>query len=811
MEALIDDTRLALRSLRRRARSSLLIVATLAVGIACTTAMFSVVRAVLLQPLPWPESDRLATIWNRPPGSADRLILSLREIRDLQEMAEGFEVGSYSTDDETLSIHDRDVTLQVTWVTRETLSFLGAKPILGRSFHDEEFLFRGPGTAILSHAAWHRYFGGDAEALGQTIDVGGRSHEVIGIMQPGISLPQELKNRQRTDLWIGTTLGWANEWPRETRMFPALVRLDQGTSLEAARAELDRAMNEMARQHPSVYPPGWKAELSPIDAEILGPVRSPILALFGAVFFVLLIACANVAHLLLAQIDGRRGEIALRCALGARHLRIARQLLIESLLLALAGGVFGLVAAFGTIELLLAIQPGDLPRIETVSVDPTVLLFALGVALLTPLVFGLVPILGAAGGDLQPALRRQRAAAVAGLRPSLGRRTLVVAEIALATVLLAGAVLLVGTLRNLARADLGFESQGLTVASVAAPRDARDNASKVVFWDALRTHVGSQSAIDVASTTMSLPFRSGVLSRGLEIEGMSAAQLELPRVTIERAAPRVAEAMGYPLIQGRDFAEEDRRGAVPVALINETLAEYLEDRPVGQRVRIPQQETPWLTVVGVVADAVHEGIDEPIAPRIILPYTQFDDIGMRVTSFNWLALRTQEGAGPTLETLRTWVREVDPDAAILYRFDMEDDVVAEAMARHRFAASVLSLFAGLALVLAVVGIYSLLAYLIHRGRHEIAVRMAIGAKRRDIHRQVSRLGLTLGLAGLAVGIPAALALTRLVETLLYEVEPTEPRAFAVAAAILLAASLTASALPADRATRVEPMEVLRSE
>ena len=809
MEHLVDDFRLALANLRRRGSLPVVIVLTLAVGIACTTAMFSVVRGVLLRPLPWPDSDRLAVIRHLPPGDADPLQLSQQEVRDLQQLLDGVEVGSYGWEDAEVEFGDRTEAVSMRNVTREAFEMLGAEAVAGRVFAPGEYDRRAPRPVMLGYELWQQLFGGDAAVVGRTIEVDGFSREIIGVMPPGFRMPLDFESGEPAQLWMGTTFDFALEWSRQSRMFPALARFEEGLSLEAARIELGRALDELRRRHGEVYPPGWRMTLTPVEDVVVGPVRPALLALFGAVFFVLLIACANVAHLLLAQNDARRHELAVKSALGARRGRLVRQLMLESLLLALCGGALGSFGAHAAVEMLIRFRGARLPRLESASVDPAVLLFGLAVSLATALLFGLLPAWKAAGGDLRSGLHPGRGT-VGGLRGPFSRRCLMVAEVALATVLLAGAGLLVESLRHLARADFGFEPEGLAMAGVLAPRQrAAPPEERLAFWDRVRDEGGRLPGVTDASLTMTVPLYSSVMSRPVEIED---GAVEVPRVSIERAAPRIASTMGYRVLRGRDLAAEDRPETTPVALVNESLARYLDRAAgdaVGRRLRLAGAST-WLTVVGVVGDVAHESLDTPAAPRLIVPTTQFPTTGMRMQSFMWLAVRT-DGPAPTVEAVREAARRVDPDVAVYRLLVMDDHVAASALARYRFAAFVLGLFAAVALGLAVVGIYGLLSYLVHRGRREVGVRLALGARQSDIHAQVSRQGLGLTLAGLTLGIPAALAATRLLESLLYGLTPTEPSAFVTTAVVLLGAALLASLLPAQRATRVEPVEVLRSE
>ncbi|MCG8458987.1 MAG: ABC transporter permease [Holophagales bacterium] len=816
MDQLAHDFRLALRNLGRRRGTSVTIVLTLAVGIACTTAMFGVVRGMLLRPLPWEDVDRLAVVTSVPPQSVDELELSAPEILDLQELLEGVEVGTYRGGSATVMFEDRTESYVQRRLTPEVFDFLGILPVLGRGFVDEDFETSAD-RVLLSHELWQRVFGSDREVIGRKLEIDGRQAEIIGVTPPNVSLPRDIVDGQRPQLFSPISLDRYESWPRQTRMFAGLARLRHGVSFESGQAELDRAMEELRRRHPNQYEAGWRLRLTPVEEEVLGEVRPAVLLLFGAVFFVLMIACANVANLLLAQNDRRSDELALRRALGAPRGRLVRQLMAENLVQALAACAIGTFGAFWAVETLLRLQPGNLPRIHSVAVDGQVLLFGLVASTLTVLAFGLIPALNATSPRMRSAMHRGRGA-VDGLRGTRGRQMLMVAEVALATVLLAGSGLLVESMRQLVSADLGFEPERLSAASVALPR-SYDRSEVPLFWYQLRQAAEELPGVEKASLVTMLPFYSGIMSREFEVEDADRGTRTVPRVSIDRAGPGVVETLGLPLSKGRDLTEQDREGTPLVALVNETLARYLGDEALGQRLRLAVPDNPddtfsppWVTVVGVVADMPHGDVEETVAPRVFLPYTQLPEIaGWRVPTFMWLALRTREGVEPGFDGVRAALREIDPSVAFSKTLVMEDHISGSVLARYRFSAFVLGLFAATALGLALVGIYALLSYRVHSGRREVGVRMAVGARRRDIHRLVNRQGLALVLAGLALGLPAALGLTGLLESLLYDVAPSDPRAFGVAGGLMLLVAFAASHLPARRATEVNPIDVLRGD
>jgi predicted permease len=817
VESLVYDLRLAVRNLSRHRAVTSLVVATLAIAIACTTGMFSVLRAVLLRPLPWPDSERLAMIWNVPPRAGDRLQLSVAELRDLDELLADVEVGSYSREATPVRLGERVETWDVCWVTAPVFAMLGARVALGRPFAPDEYGPSGPATVILSHETWRDAFGSDPQVVGKRLVLEGRSHEIVGVMPADVPLPLDYREGDRTQLWAGTGLGWAERWPRETRMFPALARIGEGTTFEHARSQLEHAFEELRRRHPETYPAGWRMELVPVADELFGELRPTLWALFGAVFFVLLIACANVAHLLLAQNDARRHELAIKGALGARRGRLVRQLMFESLLLALAGGAAGALGAYGAVAALLALRPGNLPRIDAAAVDSTVLLFALAASLATAFLFGLLPAVRASGARAGTSLPRGRGVA-GGLRPRGIRRLLLVGEVALATVLLAGAGLMVQTLRNLARADLGFEPEGLVALAVSLPRGAyEEGAARVRLWERLREGAAELPAVESASLTTLVPFWSGLMSRPMELERPAGEPATVPQVHVDRAAAGIAGTMGLRLLAGRDLAESDREEGEPVALVNETLARRLAadaslgvGRAVGRRLRF--EGRPWLTVVGVVGDNLQVTVDTPPAPRVFVPFAQVPVAGgWPVSSFAWLAARVEGDPAAQIAALRESIRSTDPEITVGAELSLADLVAASALAPYRFAGFVLGLFAAVALLLAVVGVYGLMSYLVRLGRQEVGVRMALGALRGQIHAQVLRQGLALAAGGLVLGLPAAFVTTRLLESVLYGVSPADATAFAVSGLLLAGVAAVASAVPARRATEVSPVEVLRSE
>lgn len=803
-----DDFAAAVRNLRKQGRFTLLVTLTLGVGIACTTAMFSVVRAVLLTPLPWPDADRLAFLGNVPPGSADVLQLSYREVQELQELVPELEIGTYSTDHSVVEIDGRPHELGLTWVSVEVFRLLGARATVGRVLAPEEFGPEGPATVMIGHELWTSAFGNDRGVLGRPILVDGEPREIVGVLPQGFALPGDLETGQRTQLWAGSGHGYARGWSRQTRMFPALARLRDRATFADARSRLESALADFRRRHAEHYPDGWALRLTPVEEHLFGELGPTLEALFAAVGFVLLIACSNVSLLLVARYDARRSELAVRNALGAGRRRLLRQLMLESLLLALGGGLLGLLGARLAVSSLLAFGPGQLPRLDAVGLDATVLTFGLVAAISTTVVFGLVPALTAAGRPAAEALRRGRGA-IGSLRARSGRRALLATEVALAAVLLVGSGLLVRSLRNLATTDLGFAPESLVAVGIAVPRDlARgETEAQVDFWERLRSGAERQAGIAAVSSTTMVPFASEVFSRPLRVEGSDVA---IPRVSIERAGPGLATTFGSPLVRGRDLGAGDDGNAPPVALVSRALANRLGDA-LGARVSL--EGSPWIEIVGVVEDRVHDDLEAIPAPRIVLATAQLPALGWRIPSFQWIVARAHPGvsSADALDAVRATARSLRPGVTTSPAFSLEDHLVDTAWARYRFAGFVLGIFSLVALGLALVGIYGLLACSVRAGHREIGLRLALGASPAIVARQVTREGLGLGIVGLALGLPVALATCHLLEAVLYGVRPTDLSTFLTTGALLLATTALAAAIPAQRAAAVAPTEALRAD
>ena len=792
---------------------SLLIVATLAIGIACSVSMYSVLAGVILEPLPWPQTDRLGVIWNRPPDAADPLEMSQQEIVDLQDLLPAMTIASYSRGRRSVRKERAEApqSALVTSATRELYALLGSEVRLGRNLEPQEFVRGGPRAVVASWEFWQGQLDGDPDRLGQPVLLGELDYTVVGVMPPEFPLPLDYVNGERTDLWTGTELGYAVDWPRTVRMFPAMARLDSSTSWAEAQVDLDRALATLRSRFPETYGDGWRMELVPVSEELLGRVRPAMIALFGAVLLVMLIACANVANLLLAQGDSRRSEIAVRAALGADRVRLIRQLLFESLWLSLAGGTLGACGAWLVVSGLPKLPAGDLPRFDRVGVDAGVLGFALLMSLATAILFGLVPALRLARRGERAALSSSRVSSggFSGSARLGGRQLLVVGQIAVAMVLIAGAGLLTQSLRNLLSADLGFEPKGLTSARVSAPRGATPD-ELVRFWDRVRARAAEEPGIASAAVTMNMPFSSGVMSRSGGVDGVGPP-VELPRVTLERAGPGIVKTMGYRLLEGRGLKEEDRVGAESVVVVNRRLAELLGGDAVGRRFRLLDSPTAWMTIVGVVDDVVGESIDASIAPRALISYTQFADLGRRMQSQMNLMLRAEDSQPIDAVTIARLMEAVDPGSAVSRSADMSSVVRDQGLAHYRFAAIVLSMFAAVAIAMSVVGVFGLLMYLVDGSRRALGIRLALGATGGQIRRSVQRGALVLALLGVVIGLPVAVAATRTLDSLLYEVSSTDLRSLVVAVAALVGTTVLAAALPARRAAKVPLTEVLRSD
>lgn len=800
MESLLQDLRYAVRTLRASPGFTLMAMLTLALGIGANSAIFSVVNAVLLRPLPYAHPERLVRVW--PESMVPQA--GFVEMRDRTRSFEHLG-GVGSEGDMVLTGQGTPERLRGVPVTGSVFPLLGVEAVAGRTFLPEEERAGGGRVVVLSHGLWQQRFGGDRAVVGRTITLDGFPHTVVGVMGAGFHFPS-----REAQVWTPVVLDAGNPgayWnPAGLFLFG---RLHEGATVEGALAEVRSVIPRIREAFPWPMPTEWGAGAGvvPLHEQVVGGVRTPLLLLLGAVGLVLLIACANVANLLLARGMARRREIATRVALGAARGRLARQLLTESLVLALLGGAAGLLLATAGGRMLVRLLPADMPRAEEIGTDASVLGFTLLLALLTGVAFGLFPALWGSRADLQASLKDGvKGTGGAGNRVS---RALVAIEVALAVVLVISAGLLVRSVSLLQQVDPGFRAGGVVTARLTPAGERYQDPERVrAFYRDLLARVQALPGVETASVTNQLPLDGGFASFPFEVEGQPLAPGATPPVGGSwLVSPGYLQAMGVPLVRGRGIEEADQAGAPDVALVNEKMAsQYWPGQDaVGKRFKPVWWQDRWLTVVGVVGNVRHEGLASVERPEFYRPFTQEPTAAMMLV----VRSRAADPAG-LVAAVRTAVADTDPDVPVS-DVRMMEQVVGASLARPRFVMLLLAVFAGVALVLGAVGIYGVMAYAVTQRRHEIGIRMALGAGPVSVQRMVVKGGLTLAVLGLLAGIAAAFATTRLLASQLFGVGPADPLTFVGVALAVMAVAFVATWVPARRATRVDPMVALRTE
>jgi len=795
----LQDVRYALRSLRRHPVFAFTAILTLALGIGANTAIFSAVYGVLLRPLPYPEPDRLLTIWGHH-ASIGRETASLPDFLDWRQARSFSGMAAWANATYTVTGTGEPQVVTGAQVTPNYFRVLGVTVPQGRDFRDEEER-GGARVAVLSQGYWQRAYGGRPDVVGRQITLSGAPYTIVGVGARGLALPEDV------DIWaplqIDTTLGRRNDF------LQVIGRLAPGVSPEAAGVELATIARRLESEYPNSNA-GWGVELIGLQERMVGEIRPALLVFMGAVGLVLLIVCANVANLMLARVAAREREVTIRAALGASRRRLVRQLLTESVLLALAGGVLGLGLAVWGVSALRNLDPGTLPRLDEVRLDGGALAFALVLSLGTGLLFGVIPALRVLGFDLRGGLA-EGGRALSGTRSGTRTRTaLVLAEVALASVLLVGAALLLRSFVGLQRVDPGFTTHGILTARVTLPRARYDDpARQVAFADALLEHARALPGVSGAALSTSAPVDDGLSYWAIALAGEQPPPEVVQDAVVYRTSAEFFQTFGLPLIRGRLFASSDRGESTPVAIVSQSLAQrYWPGRdPVGSRLTFgnPTDSTStWMTVVGVVGDVRQEGAVSPAYPQIYVPFAQVSGRSMVV------ALRTGQDPLALVPSLKQALASVDPNLA-LSRVTTMEQRVAGTLARPRVNALLLAAFAATALILAALGIYGVIAYSVVQRTREMGIRIALGARAKDVLGLVMRQGLAPVLIGLAIGLAAAAVGSRVLRSLLYGVAATDLATYAAVAAFLAAVAAAASYVPARRAARSDPMTALRTE
>ena len=793
----LQDLRYAFRTLIKQPGFTLIAIVTLALGIGANTAIFSVVNAVLLRPLPFRESDRLVMIWHHGAAAAggDRTPLAVADLLDLRAQSHSFE-GIAAVQYASLNYSNGEVPLQVRGVnvTSNFLTVLGVGVQLGRDFQTTDEAANGPATVIIGDQFWRTQFAADPNVVGRTINLNGVSTNIIGVMPPQLNFP-------RPEIQIWRALRLQQPTRRGPYFLTGVARLKPDVKIEQALADTKNAKSSFENNN-------FTVNLLSVNDFIVGEVRPALIALLVAVTFVLLIAAVNVANLTLVRSAARAKEISIRSALGASRTRLVQRLLTESLLLAIAGGVVGALCAVWGVSLLVKFAPDTLPRVDQIRVDGFVLLWTAIVSILTGVIFGLVPAWQNSRSNLNDVLRDGGRGSTESSARRRGRAVLVVTELALAVMLVTGAGLLIKSLWRLQHVDPGINSERvLTMQFSLRGQRYREERSVSEFAERFMSQTQTLPGVQAVAISNSLPPNETDFSSGFVLEGQadSASSTQIAYFTM--VSPDYFRVLGIPLKSGRVFSATDSADAPRVALINETLQRgyFPGQDPVGRRINTGSQREPaWSTIVGVVGDVKYNGLADAVQPAIYYPIAQNPTWGS-------IVIKTDLADPLSLTAaVRNEVRKIDPDLPLTNVMTMEDRL-SDAVAQPRFRTTLIALFAVVALILACVGIYGVISYSVTLRTHEIGIRMALGAQTGDVLTMVIRQAIVLAVIGVALGLSASYALTSLMSKLLFGVQPTDPATFVLTAAILSITALLASYLPARRATKIDPLEALRYE
>src|SRR5579863_1130115 len=822
MTALLNDLRYAFRNFAKNPVFTAAVILSLAIGIGANTSIFSITYALLLRPLPYKNADRLVILWNRSPG--------LNILQDWVSPAQYFDIKNGHSGFEQVAIAiggNFNLTgsgdperIGAIRTSSNLLPMLGVNAIAGRLFTPEEDSPGRAGTAILTYGMWANRFGSDPHMLGKSLIINGVTYEVAGILPKSFSLPREvlpiLYGTDHADLFLSLPMGADAPQHRGNEDYNILGTLKRGVTVAQAQAEMDALTARLRREHPEVYPPngGLTFGIVPLLDQVVGDARRPLLILLGSVGFVLLIACANVANLQLSRAVARQKEIAIRTALGAGRARIIRQLLTESIALALCGGALGILLSAWAIQWIRVLGPKSIPRLAEIGINTEALLFTLVLSLFSGVLFGLAPALRLGRADLHSALKNEsRGSAGTGSVWGRGnnlRGLLVISELALSVVLLIGAGLLIHSFAHLQNVQPGFNPKNvLTYELTMTGKKYADKPATLNTYRQLFENLERLPGVTAAGAVSPIPLSETFAWGPITVEGRTPLAGENFINADQRVvAGHYFQAMEIPLLQGRLFDDHDNLTNPQVAIVDEYMAQQLWPNadPIGKRIRNGglDSTSPWITVVGVVGRIRQYTMDTESRIAFYLPQTQYVTRGMNVV------LRSSTDPASMTGVVTNATHAVDSDLP-LYDVRTMAQRVEISLARRRFAMLLLGLFAALALALATIGIYGVMAYLVNQGTREIGIRMALGATQRNILNLIVRKGMALALGGVLIGLAAAFALTRLMRTLLFGVNSSDPVTFLAIALLLGGVALLASYIPARRAARIDPMISLRSE
>jgi putative ABC transport system permease protein len=804
METLLKDIRYAVRSLLKRPGFFAIAVITLALGIGANSAIFTTVNAVLLRPLPYPESERLVLLEGiNPRQGITQSNMSVPDFVDWQSQNQSFEqLAGFVSGGSVLASGDETERVRAASVTADFFPLMRMDAGNGRALRPDDAQPGHDSVVVLSYGLWQRRFGADEKAIGSKVTISGESATVVGVMPAGFDYPDQ------SELWVPFPLNAAAE-RRDNRYLEVVGRLKPGVTVQRAQAEMDTINQRLAQAYPETNS-GSSVVVTNLRDRLVGAMRASLLLLLGAVAFVLLIACANVANLLLARATARQKEIAVRTALGASRLRIIRQLLTESVLLSFIGGALGLGLSVWLTRLLIAISPANSPRFDEIRIDGRAFLFTLAITVLTALVFGMAPALQMSRPDLNETLKESGRSGAGGERHNRLGSLLIVSEIALSFMLLVGAGLLIKSFMRLRDVSPGFNpSNVLTMRLAATPGKYARGEPRAQLFRQVVERIKTVPGVQSAGAVLSLPLRGDTFNVGRSFirEGRPATPEESANASYLVITPDYFRALQIPLKQGRAFTDQDTDQGPKVLIVNETMARKLwsGENPVGRRITIWRDEKFAREIVGVVGDT-KPALDTDAGPQMYVPYAQ---------DANWssltLALRTTSNDPANLApAVRNEIRSFDKSLPV-YNVKTMNDVVGVSVAPRRTPMLLFSAFAATALLLSMIGIYGVTAYYVTQRTHEIGIRMALGAQIGDVLKLVLKRGLTLASIGIIIGLAGALALTRLITTLLFDVKPVDTVTFVTVSFCLIAIALLACYLPARRATKVDPLVALRYE
>jgi len=802
----MNDLRFALRQLLKNPGFTAVAVLTLALGIGATTVIFSVINAVILQPLPYPEADRLVRLHETLPArGVNNVPVAVPNYLDWRRQNTVFtEVAAHQWSELNLTGLGEARRLRGSRVTANLFPVLGVNPVVGRLFTAEEEARGKHFVTLISHELWQRDFGGETSVLGRALTLDGDSYTIIGVMPPGLRYPG-----RNLDLWVPAAFHPSDLEQRGNHSWGVVARLKPGVTLDQAAVEMTGIADRLAQEHEDVR--DFSASVISLQEEVVGEVKTPLLVLLGAVACVLAIACANVANLLLARASVRHKEFAVRAALGAGRGTLIRQLLSESLLLSFVGGAIGVLLAIWGVVAFKALPGHLLPRADEIRISVPVLLFALAVTVGTGLLFGLVPALRAAASDANESLKDGGRAGSEGLRRNRYRASLVVLEVALSLVLLAGAGLLLRSLVKLQDVNPGFRAAGIVTANLLLPDKVYPTEQRqAAVFNEVVAKLRATPGVESAAGVFGLPQGMMQSKVTFDIEGRAKATANEGRdANYRQVTPGYFGTLGIPLFRGRDFDSRDTTNSLPVAIVNEAFVRrFLPETPKGSlpamRINLDGGTNTWMQIIAVVGDVRSESMSKPPRPEIFLPITQ------RCWGYTSLVVRSAQDPSLLAGAIRAAVAAVDSNLPVDSIRPLQG-MLDENLSSQRAQTVLLGAFALLALILAATGIYGVMAYSVSRRVQEIGIRMALGARIEDVVTLVLRQGMGLTLAGLLLGLLGGLAVARLLAGLLFEIQPHDPPTFGGVTVLLAAVALFACWIPARRAARVDPMEALRNE